>query len=68
MPNFEILIFNRWGEQIYHSTDYTQVWDGTYMGDKVQEDVYVVKVFYGVNQESGVVKRHERISKLVVLY
>jgi gliding motility-associated-like protein len=68
IPNFEILIFNRWGEQIYHSKDYTQGWDGTYMGNKVQEDVYVVKILYGVNQENGTVKRHERLSKLVVLY
>lgn len=68
IPNFEILIFNRWGEQIYSSTDINHGWDGKYMGNLVQEDVYVVKILYGVNQENGVVKRQERISKLVVLY
>ena len=66
--NFEILIFNRWGEQIYQSTDYTQSWDGTDMGNKVQEDVYIIKILYGVNQENGTVKRKERVSKLVLVY
>jgi gliding motility-associated-like protein len=67
IPNFEIFIFNRWGEQIYHSTDFTQSWDGTYMGNLVQEDVYVVKVTYGENQENGSVKRRERLQKLALI-
>lgn len=67
IPNFEIFIFNRWGEQIYHSTDFTQTWDGTYMGNLVQEDVYVVKVTYGENQENGSVKKRERLQKLALV-
>ncbi|HWY99118.1 MAG TPA: gliding motility-associated C-terminal domain-containing protein, partial [Bacteroidia bacterium] len=41
--NFEIWIFDRWGMQMYHSTDITKGWDGTVGGDsqKAQEDTYV---------------------------
>lgn len=38
---FEFFIFNRWGEQIFKSTDPKVGWDGTYKGDFVLEDVYI---------------------------
>ena len=28
----EFNIYNRWGELVYHTTDPTQGWDGTYNG------------------------------------
>ncbi|MEO0899430.1 MAG: PKD domain-containing protein [Bacteroidota bacterium] len=37
----EVSIFNRWGERIYYTTDWTQFWDGTFKGQPVQEGVYV---------------------------
>jgi len=41
ITDFEISIFNRWGEQIYHSFDVDNGWDGTY-GDKIcPQDVYI---------------------------
>ncbi len=67
IPNFEIHIFNRWGEVVYHSTDYLSPWNGTYLGELVQEDVYVVRVTYGINQMNGSVQRRERLQKLAVL-
>jgi gliding motility-associated-like protein len=30
--NYNMIIFNRWGERIFETTDYTRRWDGTYMG------------------------------------
>ena len=36
----EIIIFNRWGEIIFQSTDMNFKWDATYKGVPVQEDVY----------------------------
>lgn len=38
---FLLEIFDRWGELIYEGTDPLEGWDGTYMGNRVQEDVYV---------------------------
>ncbi len=43
---YEMFIFDRWGELIYKTNDYNQPWDGRLKqkGDVVQEDVYVYKI------------------------
>lgn len=41
---FEMLIFNRWGELVYQAEDMNRGWDGSYRGTTVQEDVYVWKI------------------------
>ena len=38
MREFEITIFNRWGDQVYHSTDPTDVWMGD---DRAKGEYYV---------------------------
>lgn len=44
IKNYEMYIFNRWGEKIHTSYDLTSRWDG-YMGnEKVQDEVYVYLV------------------------
>lgn len=47
--NFEIRIFDRWGEEIYFSTDPDFQWDGTYLGLPVQQGLYVYKVKYSTH-------------------
>ncbi|HEU4718486.1 MAG TPA: gliding motility-associated C-terminal domain-containing protein [Bacteroidia bacterium] len=42
--SFHMMIFDRWGEMIFESYDMGQGWDGTYKGDKVPNDVYVVVI------------------------
>jgi gliding motility-associated-like protein len=44
--DFEIYIFNRWGQQMFHSTDKRFQWDATYQGEVVEDGVYVYKVHY----------------------
>ncbi len=41
---FNFMIFNRWGERIFDTTDPTASWDGTLNGSVVKSDVYVWKV------------------------
>lgn len=43
---FEIFIFNRWGEQIFYADNMETGWDGTYKGTLVKNDTYVWKVIY----------------------
>ncbi len=43
---FELFIFNRWGEMIYTTQDFYAWWDGTYMNRNCQQDVYVYKIIY----------------------
>jgi gliding motility-associated-like protein len=38
--NFELLIFDRWGEIIWETHDVNSAWDGTYNGVKVREGAY----------------------------
>ena len=44
VKTFKLLIFNRWGEQVFESNDITKGWDGTYKGQACQSDVYVWKL------------------------
>jgi gliding motility-associated-like protein len=46
--NFEMLIFNRWGELIFESHDASIGWDGSYgtNGNDVQDGVYTWKITY----------------------
>ena len=41
---FEMLIFNRWGELVFESKDVNIGWDGYYKGELSQADVYVYKL------------------------
>jgi gliding motility-associated-like protein len=42
LENYHLLIFDRWGELIWESSDYAMSWDGTYGSDgrKVQDGTY----------------------------
>jgi len=42
--DFNLLIFNRWGEIIFESNDAVAGWDGTYDGQIVQEGTYTWKI------------------------
>lgn len=43
---FEMYIFDRWGEKLFYSDDMSIGWDGTYQGKLAKNDVYVWKVIY----------------------
>jgi gliding motility-associated-like protein len=40
LDSYELDIYNRWGEKIFSTKDYLQGWDGTYLGNKVQDGIY----------------------------
>ncbi|HEX4887809.1 MAG TPA: gliding motility-associated C-terminal domain-containing protein, partial [Luteibaculaceae bacterium] len=39
--DFKLIIFNRWGEEIWQSNNYNHTWDGKIDGRVVQNDVYI---------------------------
>ena len=45
--DFELTIFNRWGEVIFKSFNSLEGWDGTYGGAFVQDGVYVWQIRFG---------------------
>ncbi len=44
VTQFEILIFNRWGQLVFESHDATLGWDGYYRGKLCEQDVYMYKL------------------------
>lgn len=44
VDEYQLQIFNKWGELIYESNDVAKGWDGYYRGQLVKQDVYVWKV------------------------
>lgn len=44
IEDFEMYIFNRWGENIFTSTNVNYAWDGTYRSEQAKPDVYVYKI------------------------
>jgi len=57
---FRLLIFNRYGEQIFESKDLSEGWDGSVNGNMVQTETYIYKLLlkdiFGVfHEEVGIV-------------
>lgn len=44
IDEFEMRIFNRWGEMLFETFDKDQGWDGTYNGQRMPEGTYVFMV------------------------
>lgn len=44
ITQFEMNIFDRWGEQLYFSHDMDEGWDGLYKNEQVTNDVYIYRV------------------------
>jgi gliding motility-associated-like protein len=49
ISNYELKIFNRWGQEVFGTTDINAKWDGKYSGNNVPPDVYVYYIRYNQN-------------------
>ncbi|MDQ3109462.1 MAG: gliding motility-associated C-terminal domain-containing protein [Bacteroidota bacterium] len=58
-------IYDRWGKLLFESNAVNNCWDGTYKGQIVQQDVYVVKLRFKSNCTAGV--QHQSIRHVTVL-
>ena len=50
---FRISIFDRWGEEIFHSDDIPHGWDGKKNGNDCPGGVYVYKIVYEMEGIAG---------------
>lgn len=39
--NYELTIYNRWGQEVFTTTDWNQGWDGTFNGEVAQAGIYM---------------------------
>ena len=44
VTQFEMLVFNRWGELLFKTSDQNIGWDGYYNGNLCPQDVYMYKI------------------------
>ena len=54
MSDFQIEIYNRWGQMVYKSSDLSNGWDGIFKGERVPTGTYVYKIKtskYGLEQK-----------------
>jgi gliding motility-associated-like protein len=56
-------VFDRWGQKLYTFANMNDSWDGTYKGQRVQQDVYVYK--FSFTDLKGT--KHEKIGSITVL-
>ncbi len=57
--DFEIFIFNRWGELLFTSDDVNFQWDGVYEGNLVKDGTYVWKIKYrSINEDEDTISGH----------
>lgn len=54
-------IFNRWGNLIFETKDFSEGWDGTYKGTPQMFDVYVYDL-QAVSLDGNIVKKHGNIT------
>jgi gliding motility-associated-like protein len=46
VKEYELSVFNRWGERVFHSTDKKKQWDGYYKGIQASNAVYIYTITY----------------------
>lgn len=52
LAQVDLQVFNRWGEKVYETTDWTVGWDGTYKGMKQEVGVYIWECSYRFTGET----------------
>ncbi len=62
--DFHFVIYNRWGEMVWESYDYTAGWDGTYGDVLVQDGVYIWQLTF---KENGSDKKYDEFGHISVL-
>jgi gliding motility-associated-like protein len=56
IDNYEISIYNRWGNLVFRSNDIDDSWDGKFQGEYVMAGVYTVLISFE-DQETGELER-----------
>jgi gliding motility-associated-like protein len=63
IKSYTLVIFDRWGEQIYKTNHFENGWDGYYKGELSKSDVYTWKI----NCVDGKNKSHELVGSFMLI-
>jgi gliding motility-associated-like protein len=64
LEEYNLIIFNRWGEIMFESNSIFTGWDGVYYRSKVKSGVYPYKIIYKISGE----KKREILGHITVLH
>ena len=65
--DYKMMIFNRWGELLYESSDINLGWDGTYKKREAPADLYVARFSYFDIDPKTMMKRENKVFSTVTL-
>lgn len=55
-PNFEVVVFNKWGQQIHSQSGEYKPWDGTWNGVNVPDGTYYYVFYFDKEKKSKLLK------------
>jgi gliding motility-associated-like protein len=64
---YQLLIFNRWGQQLYESNDAYKGWNGTFNGNQCPEGVYYFKSEYSLGANPTTRKQEAQRGSVTLL-
>lgn len=67
MPDFEMIIYDRWGKQVFITNDFKEGWDGTIDGKPAPEGVYVWIIKYDVGDETNQIQTKNQKGTVLLL-
>ncbi len=60
---YELIIYDRWGEVVFRSTNWSEGWDGTYKNQKVPVSIYVYQIWgETANSKMKVLLKQDRLT------
>ena len=63
IENYELMIFNRWGEIIFSTEDKEEGWDGNHNGVPVPNDIFIWKIRYSSIIDTKSIIGHVQVLK-----
>lgn len=55
-PNFELSIFDKWGQRVHHQKSQYIPWDGTWVGLNLPDGTYFFVLFYEASDKNNLLK------------
>jgi gliding motility-associated-like protein len=55
--DYELTIYNRWGERVFQSAKVSEGWDGTFEGQKAPSGAYMYQIVYRFRNADGVIRQ-----------
>lgn len=65
--SYQVVIINRWGQQLYESTDAYAGWDGTFNGKQCPDGAYFYLVKYSMGSEPSSITQREKRGSITIL-